>query len=151
ARRQRGVDTRVVILTDGAASHPGHPRLDADRLKQLRRAETLAAVSALSGTDTKVEFLGYPDGQLGRLPREVEEELVARLAGLIREWQPGEIFIPCKQEGSAEHDGGHRYAMSALEGAGVRPRLFEYIVWGWRNPLRLMAAANAAPVIVRCG
>jgi LmbE family N-acetylglucosaminyl deacetylase len=61
---QRGVETKVVCLTEGrAASHRGDARTE-DELAQLRRQEFAAALRVLGVAHGEV--LTYPDGQLAQ-------------------------------------------------------------------------------------
>ncbi len=71
-----GARLRLVAVTDGEASHPGHP--DPAALAALRAAETADALRALGAQDTEVIRLGFPDtGVAAR-----EDALAARLRDL---------------------------------------------------------------------
>lgn len=61
----RGARVRVVVATDGEASHPSSPTHDRVRLATLRRRELRAAVAALAPGVEPV-LLGLPDGALDR-------------------------------------------------------------------------------------
>jgi LmbE family N-acetylglucosaminyl deacetylase len=151
ARRELGLETHIVLLTNGQASHAGHPKLDVEELSRLRRNESRRAVAALAGPDAKIHFLNYSDGELDCLTPEKAGGLVDSLAALIERLKPGEILIPCFAEGSSEHDASHRYAVSAVARISPRPRVLEYVVWGLRNPFHLLSAASTARAVYRCG
>ena len=51
----------VVFLSDGAASHPGHP---AAALRAMREAEARAALTRLGAPDGAARFLGLPDSRV---------------------------------------------------------------------------------------
>jgi len=136
-RRARGDETHVAVLTDGAASHPGHPFFSGTALARRRRQETLAAARQLGLDAGQVHFLDAPDGRLDRLApaeRRALQTALARLADAVR---PREVFVPLLGDGSTEHDAAHWHTRTALALAGQSPLLWEYPVWAWWNPLRL--------------
>lgn len=55
---------RVIVVTDGAASHRASARWPRDRLVRERRRETLRALHGLGVRRGAVSFLGLPDGGL---------------------------------------------------------------------------------------
>src|ERR1700677_4731820 len=61
---QRGRPPFVVILTDGAASHPGSREYPPDRLRALRAQEARRAVATLGLTPDNLAFFSYPDAAL---------------------------------------------------------------------------------------
>lgn len=62
ALRRRGTDVRVLIVSDGAASHPASASWPKPRLVRERRRETLLAMRAAGVPRAKVRFLALPDG-----------------------------------------------------------------------------------------
>lgn len=58
-----GLRITVVVLTDGAASHPNSPTHSPQELRRIREAEVRHAVSSLA-PDASVVTLGLPDGAL---------------------------------------------------------------------------------------
>src|SRR5690242_4645032 len=83
----RGQDVYVVILTDGAGSHPHSRDYPAARLSRLREEEARAAVAALGLADDRISFFGLPDGRAplrGRRLRAVaaQIEAVARVRSI---------------------------------------------------------------------
>src|SRR6202167_1978892 len=77
---ERGQPPVVVILTDGAASHPGSKQYPPERLRQLRAEEARQAVAALGLASENLLFFDYPDTALPS-SRAVSE----RVAGLARD------------------------------------------------------------------
>ena len=71
-----GARLRLVAVTDGEASHPGHR--DPAALAALRAAETADALRVLGAQDTEVIRLGFPDTGLAA----GEGALTARLRDL---------------------------------------------------------------------
>jgi len=143
-RRLEGVPVSVVYLTDGSASHPGHPTLSPSVLVQMRREEAEAATALLGVDHAKLTFVNEPDGTLDKLSPERRSALVERLAGVFRQENPEQVFLPYRYDGSSEHEAGFGVVMAALAAAGLRPRIFEYPVWAWWNPLRLIRPLRSA-------
>ncbi|UZN03901.1 bifunctional PIG-L family deacetylase/class I SAM-dependent methyltransferase [Cellulomonas sp. S1-8] len=70
----------VVVVTDGAGSHPGSPTLDPASLARRRVDEVRRAVEILSPA-SRVTLLGHPDGRL----REARDEVTADLRAVLLE------------------------------------------------------------------
>lgn len=132
-----GVDVKVIVLTDGSASHPGHPVLTPSLLAAQRRQECLDACRELGLEKSGVEFWALPDGKLDRLDpalgREAREKLLRLASGNVRQvW-----LVPGWQDGSTEHTGARELVSDALREASDPPQIWEYFIWGWRNPTGL--------------
>jgi LmbE family N-acetylglucosaminyl deacetylase len=137
-KRLEGSSVDVAYITDGSASHPGHPTLAPEALALQRRSEALAADVALGVERSRIHFLGARDGKLGHLSAEETRALVDQIAMLLVQIAPDEIFLPCRRDGSSEHDAAFNLVQSALESAGLTSRLFEYPIWALWAPQRLV-------------
>ncbi len=62
--RRRRVAVRVVVVTDGAASHPDSPSWPRARLVAERRRESRRVLRRIGVAADAVTFLGLPDGRL---------------------------------------------------------------------------------------
>lgn len=134
----RGVATHVAFLTDGSASHPGHPVLSAAEVAALRAGEARRAAAVLGVEAGRVSFLGAPDGRLGRLEPAEAGAIEGRIAALVTAVGPACIFLPCRRDGSSEHEGAFVLVGRGLALTALRPRILEYPVWAWWNPRRLV-------------
>ncbi|PPF90051.1 SAM-dependent methyltransferase, partial [Subtercola sp. Z020] len=76
--RARGIPTSVIVVTDGAASHPGSPSVAAAALAATRAAEVQAALHLLN-PDATLTLLGFPDGRV----RENRTAIAAALRPLL--------------------------------------------------------------------
>lgn len=128
----------VVFLTDGSASHRGHPRLDAPGVAALRAGEAAAALGVLGVPRERTHFLNAPDGRLSRLESAERIQILDALAGLLRELNPAEIYHPFRRDGSSEHEASFVLIEDALQTARIAPRRLEFPVWSWWSP-RLLA------------
>lgn len=137
-KRNEGLPVHVVFVTDGAASHPHHERLDPPALARLRAGEAMAAIAFLGVERNAVHFLNEPDGTLKTIAPARREDLVLRLAALFRTIGPGEIFLPCNPDGSSEHDATFGFVTDAILRSGQQPDIWQYPVWSWWNPFLLI-------------
>jgi N-acetylglucosamine malate deacetylase 1 len=133
-----GVAVHVVFLTDGGASHPGHAAITPSALASLRRDEARSAMSILGVNWDKVTFLGARDGSLADLDAASAAQIVDRVATLLSQVAPEAILLPCRKDGSSEHDAGFALVRRALDQACLKPRIFEFPVWSWWNPILLL-------------
>jgi LmbE family N-acetylglucosaminyl deacetylase len=137
-KRNEGLPVHVVFITDGSASHPGHPRFGPAELAALRRGEARRALACLGVERTAIHFLDEPDGSLKGISAVRREALVARLADLFRRIAPGEVFLPCCPDGSSEHNATHGFVLEAVARSGTAPTVWQYPVWSWWNPVLLL-------------
>jgi LmbE family N-acetylglucosaminyl deacetylase len=133
-KRNQDQPVHVVFLTDGAASHPRHPWITPTGIAAIRAQEARHVLAVLGVDAAALHFLDEPDGTLDRLTAARHESLLARLAALLRHLQPDEIFLPCRAEGSSEHEAAFTVIIAAIRRADVRATIWEYPVWMWWNP-----------------
>jgi LmbE family N-acetylglucosaminyl deacetylase len=136
-KRLEGAEVSVIYLTDGAASHPGHPDVAPVQLSKIRCREERTAAATLGLDLENLTFLAEPDGTLDHLIAERRSALIARIATALRVARPDHLFLPCRRDGSSEHEAGFNLVMAAVAAAAIAPRVFEYPIWAWWAPLRL--------------
>lgn len=127
----------VVFVTDGSASHPAHPSVTPSEIAARRRAEALSATGILGVDPERVFFLDEPDGTLADLAGR-SEEVVRRISGILARLMPEAVLLPCRADGSAEHEASFALVSRARAHAGTRPRILEFPVWSWWNPAMLL-------------
>ena len=137
-KRNEGLPVHVVFITDGGASHPGHPLIPGTEIIRRRHAEALAALAVLGVESCAIHFLNEPDGTLHHLSATRESALVEHISRLLVEIQPEEIFLPCSPDGSSEHDAAFTFICRSLTATGLRPDVWQYPVWSWWNPMLLI-------------
>ena len=135
---QSGTLLHVAFVTDGSASHPHHSIVSPKEVADLRQSEARLAMGILGVDWSRVTFLGAPDGALAQLSGEPLERLVDAIAALLLKLVPQAIFLPCQRDGSSEHDAAFLLLCHALGRSGLRPRIFEFPVWSWWNPILLI-------------
>jgi LmbE family N-acetylglucosaminyl deacetylase len=132
-----GISPHIAFLTDGGASHPAHPVLSHDDVCSIRRNEAFVATSALGMPTDRLLFLGARDGTLGQLDAEQRRVIVERIEELLVGLRPATVFLPCRRDGSAEHDGAFSLVAEAIVSTLLPSRILEYPVWSIWNPTLL--------------
>ncbi len=132
-----GAAVHVIYITDGSASHAGHPQMSSDALAHQRVAEAKAATAILGLKEAQLTFLGAGDGTLAHLSREAATSLTSAIASELDRLRPQTIALPCRADGSSEHDAVFQFAQQALAPSLGQIRQLEYPIWAWWNPLRL--------------
>lgn len=121
--RLRGREVRVVVVTDGAASHPSSPGWPRARLVAERRRETRRAMRGLGVSAGKIRFLGLPDGGLGEVSAHFRAiaRAARRIAGLRL------VVAPTPADAHPDHRAtAVGLALALLPGV----RRLSYLVWG---------------------
>lgn len=142
--RQKQQSVSVLFLTDGAASHPGHPTLTPQALASQRRSEAREAASLLGLADTDVAFLDLPDGTLPHLSQTARVAAIQAIAAQLQLLRPATICAAYRSDGSSEHEAAFQLLSAALHFTVLKPRLLEYFVWTAFSP-RLLARVLKRP------
>lgn len=143
--RHEGHNVHVIFLTDGGASHRGHPKLSASALVELRREEARAALRILCVDSACVEFWDLPDGTLNTLSAPDRAALITRLEALLGRVRPGTVLVPCCPDGSSEHDPVLGFVQDALRAIRQPVEIWQYPVWSWWNPVLLLSRILRPP------
>lgn len=133
-KRHEGLPVHVVFITDGSSSHPEHPHLTPAETASLRRVEAFEALAVLGVESSAIHFLNERDGSLNSLGPTRRGVLVGKLAALIDDIRPDEIFLPCHYDGSDEHTATFACIRDALLCSPHRPGVWQYPVWAWWKP-----------------
>jgi LmbE family N-acetylglucosaminyl deacetylase len=125
---EAGRPARVVVVSDGAGSHPHSRAYPHDRLVALRQAEARAAVGEFGLDPARdIAFLGLPDTAVPDTGAAfaVAVEAVVAMAG------PGfAIFAPWRHDPHRDHTASFAIAAAVVRALPPRTRFFAYPVWG---------------------
>ena len=134
-KNERGDPVEVVFISDsaGASEEP-----TTAGLAGRRHRESLAALAALGIGAEHVHFLAAPDGHLNRLAPGESARVQSVLVDLVKRLEPAEVFVPYLGGGSTEHDATVQLARNALSAIGAGTQVWEYPVWAWWDPRRLV-------------
>ncbi|WP_338664154.1 PIG-L deacetylase family protein [Pararoseomonas sp. SCSIO 73927] len=134
-----GRPARVVVMSDGAGSHPNSRTHPGPVLRELRREEAIEATEEL-GVPPPL-FLDLPDGDVPVAGTRFEEAVLAVIAaaeGL------GTIAATIGLDPHKDHEATWAIAKEAAGRAGLR--LLGYPVWSWRHLYPAMAPVAPAEV-----
>lgn len=123
----RGQQPVVVILTDGAASHPGSKQYPPERLRELRADEARRAVALLGVASHNLVFFDYPDTALPS-----SHAITAKVASLAEDRGCTVILGPWLHDPHCDHEAAAIIAKNAAE--AIQGRWLSYPVWGWLLP-----------------
>ena len=142
ALRRRATRVSVVIVSDGAASHPGSLRWPRSRLVAERRRESRRALLRLGVHAGAIRCLGLPDGSVAAHATRTRRSL----RGIVSAYRADLIVGPAASDGHPDH----RAVASALRDMPGRARRLTYQVWPARHRhdarTRTMAVAGGGPM-----
>ena len=123
AMRDLGKPVRVVIVSDGAASHPGSRSHPPARLAALRRTESLDALGTLGVPATAVHFCDFADGDAARWHHDpvANSRFQASVHG---RW--GAVCLPSDADGHPDHAASRALALAHIPRPALR---LAYTVW----------------------
>ena len=130
----------VVVLTDGAGSHPNSREFPPDRLRAERAGEVREAVARLGLPPDRLVLLHQPDTAA---PHDGPgfAAVVTQLIGLIQH-EPActTILAPWRHDPHCDHVAASFLAAAAAESAGIKHLAFP--VWGWTLPAETVIQAG---------
>jgi LmbE family N-acetylglucosaminyl deacetylase len=117
-----GVETLVIAVTDGEASHPG-AGAQGYNLPAMRAAEARVALERLGCGTTPIQRLGLPDGAVA----DQLEDLTDALSCVLR---PDDLCLTTwRSDGHADHEATGTATMAAARTTCTS--VLEYLVWTW--------------------
>ena len=129
--RAAGVRVGVVLVTDGAASHPGSRAWPPERLAERRALEFSEALAALGVPDDDALSLALPDTAA---PREGEPGFAGAVASCARfcaRRPPRLIVAPWRRDPHCDHRATFELARAVRDRLDARIPIWEYPVWLW--------------------
>ena len=127
-KKRVGADVKIVFMTDGGKSH--NHLMAEDRLKAIRKCESLAVSHSLGLAENDLFFLDFEETKLCNHI----SSAITKVLELLSNEQPTEIFVPYHREPtlwSLDHLVTNRIALSALQKYGKRVTIYEYPIWLW--------------------
>jgi LmbE family N-acetylglucosaminyl deacetylase len=126
-KRAAGTPVQVVIATDGRY-WPPLSKLSPDALAEMREKEARQAAAILGLSTENIVFLRFEDGRLADRRRLLRD----RLADIIDQMKPEEIFVPSIIDAHSDHRVLAELGRELVQARRYRfPRLFEYPIWFW--------------------
>ncbi len=136
------VPIEVIFLTDGSQSHGSRSNksntTQAHLLHVLKRnQEAEAALAILGVSPAQTHFLDFEDGGLTYLSGKQRRNAVERLAKLVQDFAPEEVYVPHRQDRHPDHEATYALAIEALQLAGLATQVtvWQYPIWHfWDAP-----------------
>ena len=124
-----GAKVLAVVATDGRYGDPDV--IPPERMAAIRLDELKAATSVLGLDPTDLLTLGFEDASLTRAESMLRGAVEEVVAGFL----PDVVMSPCPWDLHPDHAALGRAARVVL--AGRPAQHVEYLVWGWKQPVRL--------------
>jgi LmbE family N-acetylglucosaminyl deacetylase len=128
-KREQGVSVKVVFITDGGASHKGHPRITRQEIIKIRKQEALQALTILGVEPQDIHFLDRADGKLHRMTEVEQQQLIEEMAQLLRVFQPQEVYVTHSKDRSQDHETAYQLVKAAIAKAELKVDLWQYPIW----------------------
>jgi LmbE family N-acetylglucosaminyl deacetylase len=125
---RKGLRAKVVIISDGAGSHPRSKAYPPNRLKAVREEEARRAGAELGLRPEDMIFLGLADRFVSS--KGAKAELATeKIVDCLEEIGARSLFVSWRHDPHCDHQASYRIAREVQRRVG-KLRLFEYVVWG---------------------
>jgi LmbE family N-acetylglucosaminyl deacetylase len=121
----------VVIVTDGAGSHPNSRRYPPERLRGLRQKEARQATALLGLPPDRLHFMGLRD-TAAPTSGPAFDDAVSVIAAIARQAGSGVIVAPWLDDPHCDHEAVQLMARAVARRTGLA--VLSYPVWGWTLP-----------------
>ena len=129
--RERGFAVHVLFVSDGTMSHPNSATYPADRLRQLRESEALAALCILNVPPEQATFMRQKDTQVATPDGLDFAEAVAFMLNVLINVNPTTVLVPWRRDPHRDHRASWQQLNAAVQQCPSRPRVLEYLIWLW--------------------
>jgi LmbE family N-acetylglucosaminyl deacetylase len=129
---RQGLCGKVVIVSDGAGSHPDSKAYPPDRLRSLREKEAKQAGAELGLKPEDMLLLRLPD-RFVPFEGEDAELAIGAIIDCVSEIGAGSLFVSWRHDPHCDHQASYQIARQ-VQWRIRRLRLFEYVVWGHTLP-----------------
>ena len=126
-----GIPAAVLILTDGAGSHPGSREFAPPRLAHLRRREASSATAELGLRPDRLHFLDLPDAA-SPSSGPAFEAAVAAIVEVATDVGARTLFVTSGRDPHCDHETAFAMACRAARRLGAR--LWAYPIWSLHLP-----------------
>ncbi len=128
----RGIDTRLLVVSDGVGSHRHSRLFPPERLKILRETETIEAAAILGLPRSRLHFLDLPDAAVPT-QGEPARRATQRMEAAVHECAARTICVTWRYDPHCDHEAAARL-VDEVRRRVPHLRVFEYPIWGWTLP-----------------
>jgi len=126
----RNYSVFIVFITDGAGgseySYYGKALgLTSMQLKEIRKQEAISADRILGVNRKNLVFLGIEDRNL----RKNREKAEKKVAEVLNEMCPTEVYFPHRSDPNEDHFAANRLLQKSLTNLTNQPIKYEYVIW----------------------
>ena len=133
--RRPQIPVRVVVVSDGGASHPRSQRYPAPVLRALRKSESLAGLAALGVEAGQVTFLDLPDGAVPTASSAAGQQAVDLARAELQAWPAVQtVLLPWRRDPHDDHRASWSLFSAALAEIQPTARRLEYPIWTLVHP-----------------
>ena len=125
-----GLPVHVVLISDGAGSHPQSRAYPAPRLRALRWSEMIAALRELGHQPNILSALGLPDGGVPTACDPGFGTAVDMLTRIVKRFRPDTVVMPCRDDAHPDHRAAYALGTAVCRSSAPHARRLEYPVWG---------------------
>jgi LmbE family N-acetylglucosaminyl deacetylase len=133
----QGFEVSIIFMTDGRCGLAGErdsAEPDPSETRIIRRVEAKRAMKVLGVEEKNLFFLDFEDRAL-----EKNEKLAGkRVAEILKEFSPAEVFYPQDYEYHVDHRATHFILRRAIEVSSLHPMEYEYCI-AWPFPFSLLS------------
>ena len=126
-----GVETAVMWVSDGGASHPNSRAYPTQKLVNLREAEGKMALDKLGVGRKNCYFLRLPDGDVPFPDDARFESAVQAVRRVLEAFQPQTLLLPWRRDPHRDHRATWQLLSHASDDPGILR--FEYLVWAFER------------------
>ncbi|HEY0206968.1 MAG TPA: PIG-L deacetylase family protein [Acetobacteraceae bacterium] len=126
-----GAPPVVLVLTDGAGSHPGSAAFPPARLAQIRQDEAREAVRLLGLPADRIHFAGHRD-TAAPTGGPAFDAAAEQVSALCRTFGIGTLLAPWRHDPHCDHEAADLLARAVAGRLALRH--LSYPVWGWTLP-----------------
>lgn len=130
--KKAGLAVKVLVISDGTASHPNSLKYPEPKLRSLRQTETLSALNSLGVEPSAVRFLDLKDSAVPNSGTGFEQA-VADCCTYLNKFKPETIILPWRRDPHADHRASWRILQKAVKDLAISPRILEYPIWSWEQ------------------
>ena len=132
-KKTKNARVSVVFLTDGEAAHRGCCNTEPEKIALARQRLAVESGKILGVKAEDMFWLGLPDGKIPQKHNLNFKSSVEKLAKLIEEIKPQEIFAPHHLDCWPDHEAANELVRAALKKYVHPYKLYHYPVWMWHN------------------
>jgi LmbE family N-acetylglucosaminyl deacetylase len=144
--KARGCKVRILVISDGAKSHPNSRKYPAAALQALRKTETLAAMQLLGVAKADITFMQLPDSAVPDPESPTFNAAATLCHAYLAATSPQLLILPWRNDPHPDHRATWQLFAAALARCTFAPRTIEYPIWDWdRNQRRSITEGLITP------